>query len=94
MKAALIFILFASASMAQEFLAPQGPRREIVPIAVEPKPGIEGILKDIFVTRKPWQVVNPLAPASYGSGAKLVSRDFAPGTPHHSTTVTVFGVEW
>lgn len=94
MKVALILILLVPAAMAQEFLAPQGPRRKIVPIVVKPNPGIEGILKDIFVTRKPWQAVNPLAPASYGSGAKMVSRDFGPGTPHHSTTLTVLGVEW
>jgi hypothetical protein len=51
------------------------------------------MVKEIF-TKKPWQAVNPLAPKSYGSGEKLVSRDFGPSTPYHSQTLTVVGVEW
>lgn len=85
----------ASSGFAQEFIAPEGPRREIVPEEiVTPKPTIEGIVKDIFETRKPWQLVNPVAPASYGNGEKLVSRDFGPATPYKSTGWIVFGVEW
>ena len=88
---------FASAGVlsAQDFVAPQQPRREIVPEEVAtPKPSIEGIVKDIFVNRKPWQMVNPAAPASYGSGEKMVSKDFGPGTPYKSSGWIVFGVEW
>ena len=88
---------FASAGVlsAQDFVAPQQPRREIVPEeVVTPKPSIEGIVKDIFVNRKPWQMVNPAAPASYGSGEKMVSKDFGPGTPYKSSGWIVFGVEW
>jgi hypothetical protein len=85
----------ASSGFAQEFIAPGGQRREIVPEEiVTPKPTIEGIVKDIFETRKPWQLVNPVAPASYGSGEKMVSRDFGPATPYKSTGWIVFGVEW
>ena len=80
---------------AQEFISPVPQRREVVPTEIiEPRPSIEGIVKEIFVTKKPWQMVNPAAPASYGSGEKVVSRDFGPGTPYHSTGVVVFGVEW
>lgn len=80
---------------AQDFVAPQQQRREIVPEEiVTPKPSIEGIVKDIFVTRKPWQLVNPAAPASYGSGEKMVSKDFGPATPYKSSGWIVFGVEW
>lgn len=95
MKATIaVLTLFATAAAAQDFVAPPGRQRQIVPEAVEPTPTIEGIVKEIFVTRKPWQAVNPLAPAKYGSGEKMVSRDFGPATPFHSPTLTIAGVEW
>lgn len=84
-----------SAVYAQDFVAPEADRREISPERIiEQRPSPEGIVKDIFVTRKPWQLVNPAAPAEYGSGQKFVSKDTGPGTPYHSTGVVVLGVEW
>ena len=96
MKAFLVVLLFGSTlAYAQEFVAPKAPEREIVPKSViVTKPTIEGIVKEIFVTKKPWQMINPLAPAKYGSGEKFVSRDFGPSTPYHSATVTLLSVEW
>lgn len=80
---------------AQEFVAPGQKRREIVPEEiVQPRPSVEGIVKEIFEKRKPWQLVNPAAPASYGSGEKMVSKDFGPATPFKSTGWILFGVEW
>ncbi|MEI6033879.1 MAG: hypothetical protein WCS65_06310 [Verrucomicrobiae bacterium] len=89
----LTLLVGMSAAAAQEFIAPPGRHREIVPVAEEPKPTIDGLVKEIF-TRKPWQAINPLAPKSYGSGEKFVSRDFGPSTPNHARTLTVVGVEW
>jgi len=89
----LAIALGLGSAAAQEFIAPPGRQREIVAEIEQPKPTIEGMVKEIF-TKKPWQAVNPLAPKSYGSGEKLVSRDFGPSTPHHSQTLTVVGVEW
>jgi hypothetical protein len=97
MKLLTIVLVLAGAGglSAQEFIAPGQERREIVPEEiVTPKPSIEGIVKDIFVTRKPWQLVNPAAPASYGSGQRVVSKDFGPGTPYKSSGWILFGVEW
>lgn len=93
---AIVFALFAgiAAAGAQEFIAPATQRRDIVPQVSEPRPSIEGIVKEVFETRRPWQMVNPLAPASYGSGQRFVSRDFGPGTPVHSAGVVVAGFEW
>lgn len=91
--AILILLTFAGLAMAQDFVAPAGRQRTIVRELGTPKPTIEGMVKEIFA-KKPWQAVNPLAPKSYGTGEKLVSRDFGPGTPHHSQTLTVVGVEW
>ncbi len=88
-----VFLMVAAIAGAQDFVAPAGKHREIVPLTEVPKPTIEGMVKEIF-TRKPWQAVNPLAPKAYGSGEKLVSRDFGPSTPNHSRTLTVVGVEW
>ncbi len=80
---------------AQDFIAPDQPLREVVPEEIiESKPTIEGIVKEIFETRKPWQMVNPAAPASYGSGQKMVSKDFGPGTPYKSSGWILFGIEW
>jgi len=85
----------AAQAWAQDFVAPMPEAREIVPMEVQDtRPSIEGIVRDIFIVRKPWQLVNPAAPASYGSGEKRLSKDFGPGTPVHSQGVVVLGVEW
>jgi len=92
-----LILLFctASVSLAQDFIVPLPETREIETVEVEPtRPSIEGIVKDIFETRKPWQLVNPAAPASFGSGEKNVSKDFGPGTPVKSSGLIVFGIEW
>ncbi len=98
MKAHLLFVLLALSGgslLAQDFVAPTQPRREIVPVApIQQKPTIEGIVKEIFVTKKPWQAVNPAAPAKYGNGEKNISKDTGPGTPFHSTGWVLVAVEW
>jgi hypothetical protein len=94
LKTAVIGLLFSSSVYSQEFIAPQPERREIVP--VEPSQrgaSIEGIVKEVF-TKKPWQLVNPAAPARYGNGQKMISKDFSTGTPFHSTGWVVASVEW
>lgn len=98
MKRALVVIglgLVAGPLRAQDFVAPAPQEREIVvEQRITPRPSIEGIVKEIFVTRKPWQMVNPAAPAKYGSGAENVSKDFGSGTPYKSSGWIVAGVEW
>lgn len=84
----------ATTVMAQDFVAPQAPRREILTQVPELKPEVDGIVKQIFDVQKPWQLLNPAAPASYGNGEKNVSKDTVAGTPHHAVTLTVVGVEW
>jgi len=88
-----ILIVCSGLAAALDFVAPPGRERRIVEEIQSPRPTIEGMVKEIF-TKKPWQAINPLAPATYGSGEKFVSKDFGPGTPHHSQTLTVVGVEW
>jgi hypothetical protein len=87
-------LLFPATLLAQDFVAPQGPQREITTQAPELKPEVDGMVKQIFDVEKPWQLLNPAAPASYGNGEQNVSKDTVAGTPHHSVTLTVVGVEW
>ena len=98
MKAIPFLLLLATPLYAQDFVAPQVKHREISTTeeieVIQPKATIDGIVKDIFVTKKPWQAINPAAPASYGTGKKFVSQDTGPGTPFHSTGLIVAGVEW
>ena len=96
MKARLFLLTLATTPLllAQDFVAPQAPQREIVTQAAELKPEVDGIVKQIFDLQKPWQLLNPAAPASYGTGEKNVSTDTVVGTPHHAVTLTVVGVEW
>ncbi|MFZ4681050.1 MAG: hypothetical protein ACOYMS_00995 [Terrimicrobiaceae bacterium] len=91
----VIFLACAAQLRAQDFIATTPKARDIqTEQSIETKPTIEGIVKDVFVTRKPWQLVNPAAPAKYGSGERKVSKDFGPGTPFKSTGWIVAGVEW
>lgn len=93
---ALSLSLVGGLSYAQELSIEMPKARQIDPnvVEVKPRPSIEGIVKEVFVTKKPWQLVNPAAPASYGSGQKMVSKDSGPGTPYHSKGWIVAGVEW
>jgi hypothetical protein len=87
-------LLSAGTLWAQEFVVTEDERREFVPEEPAPiRPTIEGIVKDVF-TKKPWQLVNPAAPPEYGSGRRVVSKDFGHGTPFHSTGVIIASVEW
>lgn len=95
MLAVLVLLAAGGLAKGQDFIAPQAPKREIVPAPeVRPRMNIEGIVKEIFVEKKPWQMVNPAAPAKYGTGEKFVSKDFGPSTPYHSSGWIVAGVEW
>lgn len=92
--AVLALTAFTFPVLAQDFEVVLPDREEVVVETIDPRPSIEGIVKDVFVTRRPWQLVNPAAPARYGSGQRMVSKDFGPGTPVHSAGVVVAGVEW
>jgi hypothetical protein len=94
LRTLVVGLLAVGTLSAQEFIAPEEEAREVVPAPpAERRPTVEGIVKEIF-TKKPWQLVNPVAPASYGSGEKMVSQDFGAGTPYHSTGLIVASVEF
>ena len=96
MKSALASLaLIAPATLfAQEFVAPQAPRREIVKDVPTLGPSIDGMVRQIFEVEKPWRLLSPLAPEKLGTGEKNVTKDTGGGTPHEAKTLTVVGVEW
>jgi len=65
MKKMLLCLLVALPCIlpAEEFVAPQAPRREISTQAPELDPSIEGMVKFFLSSQKPWQALNPAAPA-------------------------------
>jgi hypothetical protein len=71
----------AGSSLAQDFVAPRQPRREVVtppPRSVsplDPDSTIEGVVAAAFQMKQPWQLVNPLAAKGYGDGRYLTSWD-------------------
>jgi hypothetical protein len=94
LRSLVIGLLAMGTLSAQEFVAPEVERREVVPAEpVRVRPTVEGIVKEIF-TKRPWQLVNPMAPAEEGSGERMVSQDFGPGTPYHSTGLIVASIEF
>jgi hypothetical protein len=76
------FMAAGSACLAQDFVAPREPRREVEEPApqravspLDPDSTIEGIVAAAFQMKEPWQLVNPLAAKGYGDGRYLTSWD-------------------
>jgi len=89
---AALSLALVSPSWAQGFIAPSAPRREVQQKTEEPKPTIEGIVANAFKTRRPLQLINPLAPAKYGNGRATTSWD--PHDPAKPKGFILFGIEW
>ncbi|MGH8047561.1 MAG: hypothetical protein ACREKL_09965 [Chthoniobacterales bacterium] len=85
--------LLAGNAMAQDFVAPQTQQNvPVIPAPREMPPNIEGIVKEIFSVKKPWQLVNPAAPKQYGDGRNNVSySEKDPGKPKG---FIVFALDW
>ena len=76
---AILAALVASAS-AQEFRAPIGPQKPVrampTPPPVSARPKVEGVLPKAFGPgRNPLQMLNPWAPARYGTWFENTSFD-------------------
>ncbi|MBM3856849.1 MAG: hypothetical protein FJ390_02665 [Verrucomicrobia bacterium] len=76
-----------------EFVAPKKLKRT-PPKKAEQESLIKlnGSLTQAVKSKQPWQVVNPLAPASYGTGEKNVSED--PDEVGRPQGLLLFGIEW
>lgn len=87
--------LFAAGVQAQEFVAPVPEERPAEPAPEPQRPSIEGIVAQIFRTNQPWQLINPAAPAAFGSGEKNVSSAEDETSPYFkSKGLIFFGIEW
>ncbi len=76
------------------FVAPRPTRPKVETTPVEkPAPfDITGIVAQAFNTKKPLQMINPLAPARYGDGSESVSWD--PDKPEKPKGIILFGIQW
>jgi hypothetical protein len=83
----LTALLMAGSCLAQDFVAPRQPRREVAPppkpvTPLSPDSDLEGVVAAAFQMKQPWQLVNPLAAKGYGDGRYLTSWDENdPGKP-------------
>ncbi len=84
---------------AQEFVVSQSVEEipvmaEPEVITVEPDPAVSGIVTEIFERPRPWQLINPAAPANAGIGRTngTVSEDADnPGKPRG---FILFALDW
>jgi hypothetical protein len=97
-----ILLLLAALSvsggaLAQDFVAPRQPAREVAPpprpvTPLDPDSAIEGVVAAAFQSRQPWQLINPAAPRGYGDGRYLVSWD--PNDEGKPKGFIVFGIRF
>jgi hypothetical protein len=76
----LAALLTSGSCLAQDFVAPRQPRREVAPpprpvTPLDPDSAVEGIVAAAFQTKQPWQLINPVAAKGYGDGRYLTSWD-------------------
>ena len=92
-----IFFNTANAQQAHqpdtEFVAPKKLKRT-PPKKVEEESlfKLDGSLTKAVKSKQPWQMVSPLAPASYGTGEENVSKD--PDEEGRNEGLLLFGIQW
>jgi hypothetical protein len=79
---AIALMAAGNACLAQDFVAPLEPRRELEEPApqravspLDPDSTVEGVVAAAFQMKEPWQLVNPMAAKGYGDGRYMVSWD-------------------
>lgn len=86
--------LAQQASADADFVAPH-PKKPSAPTVTAEKPStfdIAGIVAQAFNVKKPIQLINPLAPAKYGTGHDNVSWD--PDKPEKPKGIILLGIQW
>ena len=98
------FLLFFSGATAQEMtVQPNNPDASFVTprkkakkleskVKVEPPVIMNGVLVDAVRSKKPLNVINPLAPISEGDGINNISQD--PDELGKPKGIIIFGVQW
>ena len=91
----LVLLAFSIPLQAQDGALTAPKRKEVQTteaVKVKPSPiTIDGIVAQIFKNKQPLQLINPLAPAKYGSGDQNLSRDPVTGRPEG---FIVLGIQW
>jgi hypothetical protein len=82
------------AGHAQDFVAPL-PQEDtpVLPTPEERGAAAAGIAAEIF-RKKPWQLVNPAAPASLGDGKTNGTVSYSEEYPGKPKGFIVFGIDW
>ena len=76
-----------------QFVAPRKKNRAVRKILeAEPPVRMKGILVKAAQSKRPWEVVSPFAPDSYGNGEEMISED--PNELGKENGLILFGVEW
>ena len=81
------------ASSDAGFVAPRRTKPKVDTVPVEkPAPyDINGVVAQAFKMKKPLEMINPLAPASYG-GNQDISWD--PDNPEIPKGIIILGIQW
>ncbi|MBX9577212.1 MAG: hypothetical protein K2W97_01900 [Chthoniobacterales bacterium] len=94
-----VFFFFGNANAQQarqadtEFVAPKKLKRTLPKKVEEESPiKLNGSLTKAFKSKQPWQMVSPLAPASYGNSEENVSKD--PDEIGRNEGLLLFGIQW
>ena len=96
----LLVLLEPSKISAQQVQQPDtefvAPRKKVHPVQqkVEKEPPVrmDGILVKAVQSKRPWEIVSPFAPESYGNGEEMVSEN--PDELGKENGLILFGVEW
>ena len=96
---AIALMAAGNACLAQDFVAPLEPRREVEEPApqravspLDPDSTVEGVVAAAFQMKEPWQLVNPMAAKGYGDGRYMVSWD--PNDEGKPKVFIVFGIRF
>lgn len=96
---AIFALATVSVGLAQDFVAPRQPRRQVEEPApqraispLDPDSTVEGVVAAAFQMKEPWQLVNPLAAKGYGDGRYLTSWD--PNDEGKPKGFIVFGIRF
>ncbi|MGC1481986.1 MAG: hypothetical protein WA771_15915 [Chthoniobacterales bacterium] len=69
-------------------------REQTEVITVQPDPAVSGVVAEIFDVQRPWQLVNPAAPESYGNGRKNETVSEDPERPGKPRGFILFALDW
>jgi hypothetical protein len=66
------------------------------------RPDLQGVVPQVIRLKKPWELINPFAPAEYGTGSANTTKDYPnanptwdePYDPAKPKGIILFGITW